>query len=92
MSNLEVVEYGKEDGKLVAIEIYSDGSTRKVFIKNGIVDYIINGESLSNRIDKILTPEKRKMISEKIDKILKEDNKKSSPNLPIKHNKDLGSY
>jgi hypothetical protein len=48
MANLEVVEYGKEDGKLIAIEIYSDGSTRKVCIKNGIVDYIINGIAINN--------------------------------------------
>ncbi len=44
MVKLEIVEYGKEDGQLVAIEVYSDGSTRKVQIKNGIVDYILHGK------------------------------------------------
>lgn len=43
MANLEVVEYGREGGKLIAIEVYSDGSTRKVQIKNGITDYILSG-------------------------------------------------
>lgn len=43
MVRLEVVEYGKEDGQLIAIEVYSDGSIRKVQIKNGVVDYILNG-------------------------------------------------
>lgn len=44
MVSLEVVDYGKEDGQLVAIEIYSDGSTRKVKLKNGVVDYILTGK------------------------------------------------
>lgn len=43
MAKLEVVEYGKENGQLIAIEVYSDGSTRKVQIKEGIVDYILKG-------------------------------------------------
>lgn len=43
MVNLETVEYGKEEGRLIAIEVYSDGSTRKVQIKDGMVDYILNG-------------------------------------------------
>ncbi len=43
MAKLEVVEYEKEDGQLIAIETYSDGSTRKVQIKEGIVDYILKG-------------------------------------------------
>jgi hypothetical protein len=45
MTKLEVVEYGKENGQLIAIEVYSDGSTRKVTLTNGIVDYILNGET-----------------------------------------------
>ena len=42
MANLEIVKYEKENGSLIAIETYGDGSTRKVQIKNGIVDYILN--------------------------------------------------
>ena len=43
MANLEVVEYGRENGQLIAIEVYSDGSTRKIQIKEGITDYILTG-------------------------------------------------
>lgn len=38
------VEYKNEKGKLIAIENYTDGSKRKVKIKNGIVNYILEGE------------------------------------------------
>jgi len=40
---LKKVEYKKEEGKLVAYETYDNGDTRKVFINNGMVDYILNG-------------------------------------------------
>lgn len=43
MANIQSVEYKGENGKLIAIELYSDGSKRTVEIKNGIVDYILNG-------------------------------------------------
>jgi len=44
MVKLESVSYRKENGKTIATEIYSDGSTRRVEIgKDGVVDYIING-------------------------------------------------
>lgn len=46
MAKLETVKYEKEDGQLVAIETYSDGSTRKVKIVNGMVDYILNGSKV----------------------------------------------
>jgi len=43
MANIQSVEYICGNGNLIAIELYSDGSKRVVEIKNGIVDYILNG-------------------------------------------------
>ena len=54
MVKLEAVSYGKENGKIIAIEVYSDGSTRIVKIKDGIIDYVLNGVSKN----KILEDEK----------------------------------
>ena len=43
MRRLTGVHYAKEEGKLVAYEKYNDNTTRKIQIKNGMVDYILNG-------------------------------------------------
>jgi len=43
MAIIENVHYEKKDGKLVATEEYSDGSIRRIKIKNGITDYILLG-------------------------------------------------
>ncbi len=34
----------EQEGQLVALEIYSDGTHKYVLIKDGVVDYIIKGE------------------------------------------------
>lgn len=44
MAKLEQVIYEKENGKLVATEMYDDGTERKVKIKNGITEYVLLGD------------------------------------------------
>ncbi len=45
MTKLESVSYEKVDGELRAIEKYADGSTRSVKLVNGVVDYVLHGET-----------------------------------------------
>lgn len=61
------VNYCNEKGKLIAIENYSDGSKRKVEIKKGIVDYILNGEPKKEKIKEIVTNGRLSKIGIKID-------------------------
>jgi hypothetical protein len=51
-NKLANVDYKIESGKLIAVETYSDGSKRKVQIKKGIVDYILEGENSGEEMSK----------------------------------------
>lgn len=46
------VKYMKIEGKLKAIELYDDNSTRLVEIKEGIVNYILTGKEKCEKQNK----------------------------------------
>lgn len=68
MVKLEVVDYGKQNGKLIAVEVYSDGSTRTVYMKDGIVDYILKGseDEVPEDIKKIMREKRNKKIEQEM--------------------------
>jgi len=50
VKKLKSVTYEKKGKETYAVQNYEDGSTKKVKVRNGVVDYIINGDKEESKV------------------------------------------